>query len=188
MADTNTSTASDGGTDKPAETDTVAGGKYDRFQKLDKAEYERVNDLLRDRTTITAREWAIARLCADFRTETGVPMTMLGENLPDLVPFMEDPYSPQAVNQAKKSFDRKVRMAATTFLYGAMSGFYTDDELDDLLFEATETAKFLLEVEGATVDHETELDVEERVVEHMRTIHAASQDLRNDLGEHDERG
>lgn len=60
--------------------------KYARFKKMDGAQYDRVNDFLRDRTYITAREWAIARLCSDFRTETGVEMTKIGENLPDLVP------------------------------------------------------------------------------------------------------
>jgi len=78
--------------------------KYERFKKMDGARYERVNEFLRDRTTyITAREWAIARLCADFRTETGVEMTKIGENLPELVPFMTDTYTPQAVNQARYS-------------------------------------------------------------------------------------
>ncbi|MFB6132906.1 MAG: DUF5806 family protein, partial [Halanaeroarchaeum sp.] len=85
--------------------------KYDRFKKVDGAQYERVNDFLRDRTYITAREWAIARLCSDFRTETGVEMTKIGENLPHLVPFMTDTYTPQAVNQARSSFEEKVRKA-----------------------------------------------------------------------------
>jgi hypothetical protein len=58
--------------------------KYDRFQKIDGGTYDRANDFLRERTYITAREWAIARLCADFRTETGVEMTKIGENLPEL--------------------------------------------------------------------------------------------------------
>ena len=48
---------------------------YDRFSKIDRASYDRVNKFLRDRTYITAREWAIARLCADFRTATGIEMT-----------------------------------------------------------------------------------------------------------------
>jgi len=72
---------------------------YDKFSKIDGGTYDRANDFLRERTYITAREWAIARLCADFRTETGVEMTKIGENLPHLVPFMTDTYSPQAVNQ-----------------------------------------------------------------------------------------
>ncbi|MFB6173654.1 MAG: DUF5806 family protein, partial [Halobacteriales archaeon] len=135
--------------------------EYDRFQKVDRSSYERVNDFLRERTYITAREWAIARLCADFRTGTGVEMTKIGENLPRLVPFMTDTYSPQAVNQARASFEEKVQQAGATFLYGAMSGFFTADELDDLMYEVTEVAKFLLEVEGVELSVEEELEAED---------------------------
>src|SRR6056297_1990890 len=111
--------------------------KYERFTKMDGAQYDRVNEFLRDRTYITAREWAIARLCADFRTETGVEMTKIGENLPELVPFMTDTYTPQAVNQARSSFEEKVTQAGATFLYGAMSGFFTAEELDEQIGRAS---------------------------------------------------
>jgi hypothetical protein len=154
--------------------------KYERFKKVDGATYDRVNDFLRDRTYVTAREWAIARLCADFRTETGVEMTKIGENLPDLVPFMTDTYSPQAVNQARSAFEEKVRMAGATFLYGAMSGFFTADELDEVMYEATEVAKFLLEVEGVDLAVEEELAGEERISSVMREVRTASEQLRNE--------
>ncbi|MFT4890866.1 MAG: hypothetical protein ACI9YT_001787 [Halobacteriales archaeon] len=154
--------------------------KYDRFKKVDGSQYERVNDFLRERTYITAREWAIARLCADFRTETGVEMTKIGENLPELVPFMTDTYTPQAVNQARASFEEKVRKAGATFLYGAMSDFFTAEELDDVMYEATEVAKFLLEVEGVDLDVEEELAAEDRISSVMREVRAASDELRHD--------
>jgi hypothetical protein len=154
--------------------------KYDRFQKVDGSQYERVNDFLRERTYITAREWAIARLCADFRTETGVEMTKIGENLPELVPFMTDTYTPQAVNQARASFEEKVRKAGATFLYGAMCDFFTAEELDDVMYEATEVAKFLLEVEGVDLDVEEELEAEDRISTVMREVRAASDELRHD--------
>ncbi|WP_435361451.1 DUF5806 family protein [Haloarchaeobius sp. DFWS5] len=152
--------------------------KYDRFKKMDGAEYERVNEFLRDRTYITAREWAIARLCSDFRTETGVEMTKIGENLPELVPFMTDTYTPQAVNQARSAFEDKVRTAGATFLYGAMCDFFTAEELDDVMYEATEVAKFLLEVEGVNLTVEEELDAEERISSVMREVREASSELR----------
>jgi hypothetical protein len=154
-------------------------GAYDRFSKVDGAQYDRVNDFLRERTYVTAREWAIARLCADFRTETGVEMTKIGENLPELVPFMTDEYSPQAVNQARAAFEEKVRKAGATFLYGAMSGFFTADELDDMLYETTEVAKFLLEVEGVDLAVEEELEAEERISTVMREVREASDALRH---------
>ncbi|SEQ89207.1 DUF5806 family protein [Natrinema salaciae] len=152
--------------------------KYARFKKMDGAQYDRVNDFLRDRTYITAREWAIARLCSDFRTETGVEMTKIGENLPDLVPFMTDTYTPQAVNQARSSFEDKVRTAGATFLYGAMCDFFTAEELDDVMYEATEVAKFLLEVEGVDLSVEEELEAEERISSVMREVREASEELR----------
>lgn len=154
--------------------------KYDRFKKVDGATYDRVNDFLRDRTYITAREWAIARLAADFRTETGIEMTKIGENLPELVPFMTDTYTPQAVNQARSAFEEKVRKAGATFLYGAMSGFFTADEVDDMMYEATEVAKFLLEVEGVELSVEEELEAEDRISAVMREVRESSQDLRYD--------
>jgi hypothetical protein len=165
----------------------VAGGaaeippdvrKYERFKKVDGAQYDRVNEFLRDRTYVTAREWAIARLCADFRTETGVEMTKIGENLPELVPFMTDTYTPQAVNQARASFEEKVHKAGATFLYGAMCGFFTAEELDDLMYEVTEVAKFLLEVEGVDLAVAEELEAEERISTVMREVREASAELR----------
>ncbi|WP_049985304.1 DUF5806 family protein [Halobellus rufus] len=154
--------------------------KYARFKKVDGAQYDRVNDFLRDRTYITAREWAIARLCADFRTETGVEMTKIGENLPELVPFMTDTYTPQAVNQARSSFEGKIRKSGATFLYGAMSGFFTAEELDELMYEVSEIAKFLLEVEGVDLSVEEELEAEERISSVMREVREASADLRTE--------
>jgi len=177
--ETGASTA-EGETDEDVPADVRS---YERFQKIDGGTYERANDFLRERTYITAREWAIARLCADFRTETGVEMTKIGENLPELVPFMTDTYSPQAVNQARASFEEKVRMAGATFLYGAMSDFFTADELDDLMYEATEVAKFLLEVEGVELSVGEELEAEDRISEVMREVRDQSVALRHDEAE-----
>ena len=154
--------------------------RYARFKKVDRAEYDRVNQFLRDRTYITAREWAIARLCADFRTETGVEMTKIGEHLPELVPFMTEPYTPQAVNQARHAFEEKVRKAGATFLYGAMCDFFTAEQLDDVLYEATEVARFLLEVEGVELELDEELAAEDRIATVMREVGAASDELRHE--------
>jgi hypothetical protein len=110
-------------------------------------------------------------------------MTKIGENLPELVPFMTDTYSPQAVNQARASFEGKVRKAGATFLYGAMSGFFTAEELDEMMYEVTEVAKFLLEVEGVDLAVAEELDAEDRVSEVMREVRESSEELRGDLTE-----
>ena len=176
--ETETETGADDGGDGEGASIPADVRRYERFKKMDGAQYERVNEFLRDRTYVTAREWAIARLCADFRTETGVEMTKIGENLPELVPFMTDTYTPQAVNQARSSFEDKVTKAGATFLYGAMSGFFTAEELDDLMYEVTEVAKFLLEVEGVDLAVEDELDAEERISEVMREVRQSSAELR----------
>ena len=154
--------------------------KYERFTKIESGTYDRANEFLRERTYITAREWAIARLCADFRTETGVEMTKIGENLPELVPFMTDTYTPQAVNQARASFEEKVRKAGATFLYGAMSDFFTATELDDVMYESTEVAKFLLEVEGVDLAVGDEMEAEDRISTVMREVREHSAALRHD--------
>jgi len=151
--------------------------KYKKFKKVDGATYRKVNQFLRKRTYITAREWALARLCTDFRTSGGAEMTFIGKHLPELVPFMEETYSPQAVNQARNSFKRKVRKASATFFYGAMCGFFTTDELDDLLFEASEVSRFLLEVEGTTLDIDEEIDIEDRITNVMRSVGEAAKTI-----------
>ena len=151
--------------------------KYKKFKKVDGATYRKVNQFLRKRTYITAREWALARLCTDFRTSGGAEMTFIGKHLPELVPFMEDVYTPQAVNQGRNSFKKKVRKASATFFYGAMCGFFTTDELDDLLFEASEVARFLLEVEGTTLDIDEEIDIEDRITKVMRSVGEAAKTI-----------
>jgi hypothetical protein len=151
--------------------------RYAKFRKVDGAAYEKVNRFLRRHTYITAREWALARLCADFRTTSGAEMTFIGQHLPELVPFMTEPYSPQAVNQARNSFKKKVRKSGATFFYGAMCGFFTTEELDDLLFEASEIARFLLEVEGTSLAVDDELDIEDRIATVMRSVGLAAQTL-----------
>jgi hypothetical protein len=155
-----------------------------RFRRLDGADDGRVDEFLKERVAFTAREWAIARLCADFRTGTGVEMTRVGERLPDLVPFMDEPYAPGAVSSTRRSFREKVRKAAATFLYGAYADFLTAEEVDDVVYEATEVAKFLIEVEGGALDVDDELSTEDRVREAMRAVHEASLELRYDRCPH----
>ena len=64
-----------------------------------------------------------------------------------------------------------------SFFYGAMCGFFTTDELDDLLFEASEVARFLLEVEGTTLDIDEEIDIEDRITKVMRSVGEAAKTL-----------
>ncbi|WP_226480419.1 DUF5806 family protein [Natrinema amylolyticum] len=173
--------------DETTTTNDGSASKYagnpdgERFTKIHGAEYDRVNEFLRERTAFTAREWAIARACQDFRTPTGVPMQTVGENLPDLIPFMEDTYSGQSVSSAKHRFNEKVQKAANTMMYGALSGFYTADELDAILYEAVETAKLLIETEGGTIDLETEQRVETQLAEYMNEVRETSRAVSAEL-------
>jgi hypothetical protein len=162
----------------PEQEGTGDAQKYQKFKKVDGATYEKVNAFLRKRTYVTAREWAIARLCADFKTTGGSEMTFIGEHLPELVPFMTDTYTPQAVNQARSAFKRKVKKAGATFFYGAMCGFFTAEELDDILFEASEVAKFLLEVEGTSLEIDEEISIEDRITDVMRNVAESAAKLR----------
>lgn len=151
--------------------------KYKKFKKVDGETYRKVNVFLRKRTYITAREWALARLCADFKTPYGAEMTFIGEHLPELCPFMQEPYSPQAVNQARNSFKKKVRKSAATFLYGAMCGFFTPEELDDILFEANEVSKFFLEIEGTTLELDEEIDIEDKISRIMKNLGSSARTM-----------
>jgi len=165
-------------TEKLTSEDKERINKYKKFKKVDGSTYRRVNQFLRKHTYITAREWAIARLCADFSTRGGAEMTFIGENLPELIPFMTDTYSPQAVNQARSSFKKKVKKSGATFFYGALCGFFTADELDDILFESSEVARFLLEIEGTSVDLDDEIDIEDKITDVMRSVAEASSMIR----------
>ncbi len=180
--------------DESTATDGESTSKYagnpdgERFTKIRTADYDRVNEFLKERTAFTAREWAIARACQDFRTPTGVPMQTVGEHLPEIVPFMEEAYSGQSVSSAKYRFDEKVQRAANTMLYGALSGFYTADELDEILYEAVETATLLIETEGGTIDLETEQRVESQLAAHMNEVRAASREVSAQLVAESESG
>lgn len=170
--------------EKPQISFETDSSEFRRFERLEGADYDRVNEFLREYVTFTAREWALARLCADFRTKTGVEMKTVGENLPDLVPFMDDRYTRQSVYGARRSFEEKVREAGATFLYGAYSGFFTADEFDDIAYEATEVAKFLLEAEGARLPHDREAAVEARVRTALEAVHEVSAAFRYDRCPH----
>jgi hypothetical protein len=69
-----------------------------------------------------------------------------------------------------------------------MCGFFTTDELDDLLFEASEVARFLLEVEGTTLDIDEEIDIEDRITQVMRSVGEAAKTILRTRGEEPEAG
>jgi DNA repair exonuclease SbcCD ATPase subunit len=61
-----------------------------------------------------------------------------------------------------------------------MCGFFTAEQLDDMMYEVTEVAKFLLEVEGVDLAVEDELEAEDRISRVMRDVREASAEVRGE--------
>ena len=60
------------------------------------------------------------------------------------------------------------------------AGSSPQKRLDDLLFEASEVARFLLEVERSSLDIDEEIDIEDRISSVMRSVgEAAAALIRN---------
>ena len=145
--------------------------KYWRFQKFDRMKYTEVNDSLKKRTHLTAREWAIARLCADFKDNGRSQMTWIGENLPELVPFMNEKYARQDVSSAEAAFKRKVIRSGTTFFYAYYAGLISIEEMLDMVQGIIRNIEELKRIEGSEVpDEETSTDVQVLMAETLRRI------------------
>lgn len=153
-------------------------GKYERFQKFNKQSYEEVNDTLKARTHLTAREWAVARLCADFKDNDGrSQMTWIGEHLPELIPFMDQPYERQDVASAQSAFKRKVVRSGTTFFYAYYSGLITLDEMLGMIEDIIRNIESLKHAEGSEPgDVSTEVQV--MMAETLRRITDRLNELR----------
>lgn len=144
--------------------------KYAHFQKFNKRTYEEVNDALKARTHLTAREWAIARLCADFKDRDGrSQMTWIGEHLPELVPFMEEPYQRQDVSSAAAAFKRKVARSGTTLFYAYYSGLITMDEMLAIIQQIIKNIEELKKIEGSEPG-DVNTDVQVMMAETLRRI------------------
>ena len=144
--------------------------KYARFQKFNKRTYEEVNDVLKSRTHLTAREWTIARLCSDFKDAEGhSQMTWIGEHLPELVPFMEQPYERQDVASAQAAFKRKVARSGTTLFYAYYSGLITMDEMLAIIQQIIKNIGELKKIEGSEPG-DMNTDVQVMMAETLRRI------------------
>ena len=115
---------------------------------MKKKDQSEVTRLLKKTTHLTAREWMIARLCADFKNSHGhSEMTWIGQNLPVLVPFFNEPYSRQEVSSARSSFKNKLERSGTTLFYSLYSGLVTKEELIDMIHDITKNINTLKEME-----------------------------------------
>lgn len=162
------------------ESNDTANPDRKRFKKLNGAEYDRVNDFIRNRTYLTAREWAVLRVSQDLRTGTGVPTKRVGKELPEIVPFIKEEFSRQNVHNTRQAAREKTIQAGSTFLYATMSGAFDTDEVDDIMYDATEIARYVLEAEGADISVEQEKQAEEGVRRLLQEIREASRALRNE--------
>lgn len=148
--------------------------KYEKFKKMDKKDHSEVTRLLKQTTHLTAREWVIARLCADFKNALGrSEMTWIGQNLPGLVPFFREPYSRQEVSNARASFKKKLERSGTTLFYSYYSGLITKDEMLDIIHKMTASINKLLDMEDAATDEDHAGKVQNLMVDVLRQINTA---------------
>ncbi len=145
--------------------------KYRKFKKMDNKSYSDVTRFLKKTTHLTAREWVVARMCADFKNLSNhSEMTWIGENLPELVPFMDEAYSRQEVSNARSSFMKKVHRSGTTFFYAYYAGLITQEEMLFIIHQMVKDIKKLMDTEGSEVAEEHASEVQMLVAEVLRNI------------------
>ncbi|MDK2892602.1 DUF5806 family protein [Methanohalophilus sp.] len=156
---------------------------YEKFKKLEQKSYSDVTHYLKSTTHLTAREWVIARLCADFRnTSNQAEMTWIGENLPDLVPFVERPYSRQEVSNAHSAFQKKIRRSGVTFFYAYYAGLLDRKQMISLIHDVISDIRKLIEVEGVQAPEEHSEEVQKLIAEVLKRINESLEENE----EHDE--
>ncbi|MDG6242857.1 MAG: DUF5806 family protein [Methanolobus sp.] len=145
--------------------------KYRKFKKMDNKSYSDVTRFLKKSTHLTAREWVIARMCADFKNLSDhSEMTWIGENLPAMVPFMDEAYSRQEVSNARASFKKKVQRSGTTFFYAYYAGLITQEEMISMIHQMVKDIRKLMDTEGSEVPQEHATEVQLLVAEVLRNI------------------
>lgn len=145
--------------------------KYEKFKKMDKKDHSQVTRLLKQTTHLTAREWVIARLCADFKNAGGrSEMTWIGKNLPELVPFCNEPYTRQEVSNARASFINKLERSGTTLFYSYYSGLISKKEMLDILEKITANISILLDMEERDTHESHVEEVQGIMLEVLRRI------------------
>ncbi len=145
--------------------------RYQKFKKMDNKSYSDVTRFLKQTTHLTAREWMIARLCADFKNISNQSeMTWIGENLPDLVPFMDEPYSRQEVSNAHATFKKKVQRSGTTFFYAYYAGLISKDEIIPIIHTIVSDIQKLMETEGGEVSNEHATEVQQVIADVLRRM------------------
>ncbi len=149
----------------------MSAEKYQKFKKMDNKSYSDVTKFLKGSTHLTAREWVVARMCADFKNLSNhSEMTWIGEKLPEMVPFMDDTYSRQEVSNARASFKKKVQRSGTTFFYAYYAGLVSQDEIISMVHQMVMDIRKLIDTEGSEVPTEHATEVQMLVAEVLRNI------------------
>lgn len=147
---------------------------YEKFKKIQKKDHSEVTRLLKKTTHLTAREWVIARLCADFKNTHGrSEMTWIGEHLPELVPFFNEPYSRQEVSNARATFKKKLQRSGTTLFYSYYSGLITKKEMLEIIHNITKNMNTLLDMEDKATTGDHSEGIQNIMVEILRQINKA---------------
>lgn len=151
--------------------------QYEKFRKMERKSYSDVTRYLKSSTHLTAREWVVARLCADFRTDSGrAEMTWIGEHLPELAPFAERPYTRQEVSNAHSAFQKKVRRSGATFFYAYYAGLLDAEQMISIIHQVISDIKQLMEVEGAEAPEEYSEEVQMLIAEVLKRINESMDD------------
>ena len=138
---------------------------------MDNKSYSDVTRFLKQTTHLTAREWMIARLCADFKNISNQSeMTWIGENLPQLVPFMDEPYSRQEVSNAHATFKKKVQRSGTTFFHAYYAGLISKDEMIPIIHTIVSNIQKLMETEGGEISDEHATEVQQVIADVLRRM------------------
>ena len=145
--------------------------KYQKFKKMDDKSYSDVTRFLKNTTHLTAREWMIARLCADFKNISNrSEMTWIGEKLPELVPFVDEPYSRQEVSNAHAAFKKKVQRSGTTFFYAYYAGLISKEEIIPIIHKIVSDIQYMIETEGGDISDEHTTEVQQIIADVLRRI------------------
>lgn len=144
---------------------------YKKFKKIDTKKYHDVTKFLKKTTHLTAREWVIGHLCADFKNELNKSqMTWIGKNLKNLVPFMNETYTRQEVSNAKSAFNKKIQRSGTTFFYAYYAGLITQEEMIIMIHKIIADMKNIIEIEGGKLSSEYEKEVQILIADVLKTI------------------
>jgi hypothetical protein len=101
-------------------------------------------------------------------------MTWIGENLPELVPFVDEPYTRQEVSNAHAAFKHKIERSGTTFFYAYYAGLIGQEEMIQIIHKIVSDLQLLIETESGEISDDHMTDVQMLVAD---TLHRINESL-----------